>query len=67
MTLTVKLIAFALSALIVFVAIWFFVVIPAEKRHHERKLAAIRKQLADRQTANNPSQRLTDSIDHELE
>lgn len=42
---------YALAALAAFVAIWFFVVVPAEKRHHERKLAIIRERLEKRRAA----------------
>lgn len=43
-----KFIAIALLALAVFVAVWMFVVVPAEKKHHERKLASIRKRIENR-------------------
>jgi hypothetical protein len=46
-----KLIAFAGLVIAAFVAIWFFVVIPSERRHHERKLAALQKQIEKRQAA----------------
>lgn len=39
----------AILILAAFVAIWLFVVVPAEKRHHERKLEIIRKKIADRE------------------
>lgn len=42
---------YALAALAAFVVIWFFVVVPSEKRHHERKLRIIREQLEKRRTA----------------
>jgi hypothetical protein len=46
-----KLIYLAMLALGAFVAIWILVVVPAERRHHERKLENIRKQLEKRQVA----------------
>jgi len=46
-----KLIAFAALVIAAFVAIWFFVVIPSERRHHERKLAALQKQIEKREAA----------------
>lgn len=39
----------AVLILAAFIAIWFFVVVPAEKRHHERKLEMIKKKIADRE------------------
>jgi hypothetical protein len=47
----VKLIALAALGIAAFVAIWVFVVAPSERRHHERKLAAIQKQIEKRQSA----------------
>lgn len=44
-----KLIAIALLVLAIFVAVWVFVVVPAEKRHHDRKLASIQKRIEKRQ------------------
>ncbi len=32
-----------------FIAIWIFVVVPVEKRHHERKLEMLKKKIADRE------------------
>ena len=43
------LITWAMLILAAFVAIWIFVVIPAEKRHHERKLEALRNRIEKRQ------------------
>lgn len=40
----------AIIVLGAFVAIWMLFVVPAEKRHHERKLEIIQKKLAKRQT-----------------
>ena len=44
-----KLIYLAILALVAFVAIWFFFVVPSERRHHERKLESIRKQIEKRE------------------
>jgi len=46
-----KLIALAALVIAAFVAVWVFVVIPSERRHHERKLAAIQKQIEKREAA----------------
>jgi hypothetical protein len=40
----------AIIVLGAFVAIWMLFVVPAERRHHERKLEVIQKKLAKRQT-----------------
>ena len=40
-----KLIYLSLLALAAFVAIWMFFVVPAERRYHQRKLAALRQQI----------------------
>jgi len=40
-----NLIYIAILALGAFVAIWMLFVVPAERKHHERKLAALRKQI----------------------
>lgn len=44
-----KLIYMAIIALVVFVAIWILFVVPAERRHHERKLEAVRKRIEKRE------------------
>ena len=44
-----KLIYLAIIALGAFVAIWVFFVVPAERRHHERKLEMVRKQIEKRE------------------
>lgn len=38
-----------LVALAVFLAVWFLFVVPAERRDHERKLALIKKRIAEHQ------------------
>ena len=38
-----KILAIAIIVLVAFVAVWVFVVVPAERRHHERKLAALQR------------------------
>ena len=35
----------AIAVLAAFLAIWIFVVVPAERRHHERKLEVLQKQI----------------------
>ena len=47
--MTLNLITIATIALLVFGAIWFFFVVPAEKRHHERKMGLIQKKLEQRE------------------
>lgn len=39
----------AIIVLGAFVAIWLLFVAPAERRHHERKLAILRKRIHDRE------------------
>lgn len=46
-----RLMVYAVIALVVFIAIWFFVVVPAERKHHERKLDAVRKRIEKREAA----------------
>ena len=45
-----KMIYIATLALAAFVIIWIFVVVPAEKKHHERKLELIRKRIEKHET-----------------
>ena len=44
------LIYWAIIGIGLFVAIWFLVVVPSERRHHERKLQVIQKKLEKRRT-----------------
>jgi hypothetical protein len=46
-----KLIYIAMLALAGFIAIWIFVVVPSERKHHERKLESLRKRIEKRETA----------------
>lgn len=51
-----NLMTWAILILAIFVAIWVFVIVPAEKRHHERKLESLRARIEkrqDRSTENN--------------
>ena len=40
----------AIFVLVAFVAIWVFFVMPAERRHHERKMELVRKKIERRVT-----------------
>lgn len=42
----------AIIGLGAFVAIWMLFVVPAERRHHERKLKLLQKKIAQRQAQN---------------
>lgn len=44
-----NLIYWAIIGLGAFIAIWFLFVVPAERRHHERKLEMIQKKIEKRQ------------------
>jgi flagellar biosynthesis/type III secretory pathway M-ring protein FliF/YscJ len=44
-----NLMTWAILLLGVFIAVWFFIVVPAEKRHHERKLESLRQRIEKRQ------------------
>ena len=46
-----KLFYLAIAVLVAFLAIWLFVVVPAERRHHARKLAALQRQIEKREAA----------------
>lgn len=46
-----KIILLAFAALAAFIAIWFFFVVPAERRHHERKLEMLQKRIDKREAA----------------
>ena len=37
------------GAMLLFAAIWFFVVVPSERRDHERRLEILRKRIAERE------------------
>ena len=43
-----KYIYIAIFVLGAFVAIWMFIVVPAERRHHERKMELVRKKIERR-------------------
>jgi flagellar biosynthesis/type III secretory pathway M-ring protein FliF/YscJ len=51
----VNLIYTAILILAAFIAIWIFVVVPAEKRHHDRKLEMIKKKISDREVVSGDS------------
>ena len=44
-----KLIYIAIIVLVVFIGIWILLVVPAERRHHERKLDSLQKQIKKRE------------------
>jgi len=44
-----KLIYIAIIVLVVFIAIWILLVVPAERRNHERKLDSLQKQIKKRE------------------
>jgi predicted MFS family arabinose efflux permease len=46
-----NLMTWAILVLAAFVAIWIFVVVPAEKRHHERKLDSLRQRIEKRESS----------------
>jgi len=46
-----NLIYIAMLALGAFVAIWMFFVVPAERKHHERKMEALRKKIEKREAS----------------
>lgn len=43
-----KIILLSIAVLAAFVAVWFFFVVPAERRYHERKLEMVRKRIEKR-------------------
>jgi len=47
-----NLIYWAIIGLGAFVSIWMLFVVPAERRHHERKLELVRKRIEERQARN---------------
>ena len=47
-----NLMTWAILILAVSIAIWVFFVIPAEKRHHERKLESLRTRIEKKQGRN---------------
>jgi len=51
-----KLIYLAVLVLVAFVAIWIFIVVPAERRHHERKLEIVRKRIEKREAVKDESE-----------
>lgn len=48
-----NMIYWAFIGLGLFLAVWTFIVIPSERRHHERKLEIIRRQIEKRQSLAN--------------
>ena len=54
------------AVLVAFVAIWFFFVVPAERRHHERKLELVRKRIEHRKAAEQGQDESTDDVSKEI-
>ena len=57
-----KLLLLSIAVLAAFVAIWVFFVVPAERRHHERKLEMLRKRIEKREAS---EQEQTESANNE--
>ena len=55
-----NLMTWAILVLAVFIAVWIFIVVPAEKRHHERKLASLRDRIEKRESRR-PDEESTDA------
>lgn len=62
-----KLIYIAIIALGAFVAIWIFFVVPAERRHHERKLESLRKQIEKRESTRAGEEKYSAPANNETE
>ena len=60
-----KLFLLAIAALAAFIAIWFFFVAPAERRHHERKLEMVRKRIERRESGEQMQDESTDNESEE--
>ena len=55
-----KIFLYSIAVLTAFIAIWFFFVVPAERRHHERKLEMVRKRIEQRETGAQAEDESTD-------
>lgn len=53
--MTLKLILMAAGVLAILGAIWIFFVVPAEKRHHQRKMELLHKRMEKRKMVANDS------------
>ena len=51
-----KLLYIAIAVLAAFLAVWILYVVPAERRHHERKLAALQRQIEKRTATQDEAQ-----------
>jgi len=60
-----KLFLLVIAALAAFIAIWFFLVVPVERRHHERKLEMLRKRIERRETGEHKQDESTDNESEE--
>jgi hypothetical protein len=56
-----KLVLLSIAVLAAFGALWILVVVPAERRHHERKLEIVRKRIEQREALRTAPDRKTDS------
>lgn len=51
-----NLLTITIVVLAAFLAIWVFVVVPAERRHHERKLEVLQKRIEKRASSHTDEQ-----------
>lgn len=58
-----KLVLIAIATLGAFIAVWIFLVLPAERRHHDRKLEMIRKRIEQRELASRNKNQSESSMD----
>jgi len=53
----------AIAVLVAFIAVWFVFIAPAERRHNERKLEMVRKQIEQRKQAAAEQRKVADPED----
>lgn len=61
-----KIVLLSTAVLVAFVAVWFFFVVPAERRHHERKLELVRKRIERHQAAEQGQDESTDDVSKDI-